>query len=230
MRPLDWLYRPAWLLTATLAAGPVGLVPRPAVAALADAFAGEPGVDLAVELSFRGGYLSPDHALRDEPSPDRVGRERLADAKEEVARGYISRLDDRVVEELVGSLPGLAELERRYRNLLTFRFGDRAGAPDSSGAARVAGARAAEGRAGPADDALTVRLGVDGGGGLLGPRPAVEARLGEWRGRLRYEPTRERFDLDVTRRLSAWIEFGLVGRDSVSGGDSEVAVALTLQF
>jgi hypothetical protein len=228
MRPLDWLYRPGWLLAATLAAGPVGFAPRPAVAALADAFSGESGVDLGVELSFRGGYLSPDHALRDEPSPDRVGRERLADAKEEVARGYINRLDDRLVRELVGSLPGLAELERRYRNLLTFRVGGRAGAPDSGGAAAW-GPPSVQEPAGPADDTLTVRIGLDSGSGVS-PRPGVEARLGEWRGRLRYEPARERFDLDVTRRLSAWLEFGLVGRDSASGGDSEVALAMTLQF
>jgi hypothetical protein len=206
---------PARLASAALAAACLALPAEPARAALAEAFSADPRIDLAVQLSLRGGYLSPEHMLRDEPPPDRVGRERLDDAKADAARSYVRRVDDDLLREATVGLPGLADLERRYEALRTlgvFRVA-RPGAPADAGAG--------------GDDVLTVRLRLDGGS--HGARPGVEARYGEWRGRARYQTGRERLDLDLVRRLSETLEVSLVGSDA-PGAPAEIGVALTLAF
>ncbi len=109
-------------LAGAVVAGVFALTPSAAPAALSDAFSPGPRLDLALELDYRGRYLTAEHVLRDEPPPDRFGQEQLADAKAEVARAYVRGLTDALLDEVVATFPLFETLERRYQQLTTFRL------------------------------------------------------------------------------------------------------------
>ncbi len=217
-----------------LAAGVVAFAPTPAAAAMSDLFPTGRGLDAALELEYRSHYLTADHVARDEPPPDRYGRERLDDAKARVAREQVRLLQDRFVGEVLDSLPHLAELERRLEALTTFRLGGRAGAagsrapageddPAAGGWLRRAAAAPAPAEAG----ALTVRLRI--GTGLDRVAPAVEVARGPLRGRLAFDAARERLELLLVHPLwkSATLEAAGTGGP---GGAAQLRLTVSVPF
>jgi hypothetical protein len=223
---------------ATLAAGAIALTAPAAAAAMSDVFSPGPRLDLAVELDYRSRYLSVDDMEHDAPPPDRFGREQLGDAKARVARHYVQELGNALADEVLESFPGLAEIERRYDELTTFRFFLRKGSAGAGTSPATPGATSTDGRlfrraAAPsrrpeARDPLTVRLRLNGR--LDRFAPAVEVTHGALRGRLSFDTTREWLELTLARRLWKSLEIECTRAESVGGGDSQFRLALTLPF
>lgn len=136
-------------LLVTAAAGVLALTPAAATAALSDAFSPGPRLDLALELDYRGRYLTSEHVLRDEPPPDRLGQEQLADTKDRVAREYVRELTDALFDEMLEIFPLFEAIERRYEALTTFRFfqSDGNGADDGADNAAARSASRPDGAA-----------------------------------------------------------------------------------
>ncbi len=233
------------LYRAALAAGAIALTPSAAAAAMLDVFSPGPRLDLAAELEYRGRYLSIDDMEHDAPPPDRFGREQLGDAKARLARHYVQELGSALADEARETLPGLAELERRYDELTTFRFFPRKGAAGAGASGGAPGAAPTDGglfrrtaagpfrAAGPfgrpeEHDPLTVRFRFDGRMDRFAP--VVEVTHGALRGRLSFDTTRESLELSLARRLWKSLDIECVGIESFGSGSSQFRLALTLPF
>lgn len=212
---------PCTHLQATLAATVILVTPVLATAGVSDVFSPGPRLDLAVELDYRSRYLSVDDLERDAPPPDWLGRERLGDAKARVTREYARMMADRLVGELVESVPLFAELGRHYDRLTTFRFARH----ETAGAGRASdsGDEPPDGPAAP----LTVRLRLNVG--LDRIAPAVEATRGPLRGRLAFEASREQLELTLAGPIWKSLGLELSGAESLGGG-SRLRLAVTLPF
>ncbi len=220
-------------LLAVAAAGVVTLTPAAAAAALRDAFSPGPRLDLALEFDYRGRYLTPEHVLRDEPPPDRIGREQLAEAKEQVAREYVRELTDSLLDEMLETFPIFATLGRRYEALTTFRFftGDaRRGARDGGATPGLFRAFPGGGAVGelPARIPITLRFRLNAG--LDRVSPSVEVMRGILRCRVSFDAARDRLEVLLARRLWKSLDLELVHAEALGGGGSESRLAITLAF
>jgi hypothetical protein len=216
-----------------LATGVLAVTPAAASAAMSEVLGVKPQVDLAVELDYRTRFLSPEHQLREEAPPDRIGRERLDDARERVAREYVRRLTDAVADEMLDSLPFMSRLERRYDRVTTYRLDS----PDPAAAAADGASPdgPSEGR-GPrlelpaaraTDDSTTVRFRLGRG---LTFRPGVEVIRGLLRARLHYSFASQRVELVVGRQVLGNVSVELVGSEGLDRDGSEVRLGLRVAF
>lgn len=71
-----------------------------------------PPVDADLALRYRQQYLSPDAFFEDEPVADRLGRERLAALKEEVAYEQGRELADAALDRILRASPLFVEIAR----------------------------------------------------------------------------------------------------------------------
>ncbi len=233
--------RPCTHLQATLAASVILLAPAGAAAGMSDVFSPGPRLDLAVELDYRSRYLSVDDMERDAPPPDRVGRERLGDAKARVAREYVRMLTDRLAETMLGSVPVRAELERRYDELTTFRVFRsesialaRTGAAgrEQTGRESTSGTGLAVESVAPVErrtaDVLAVRFRLGGGAGRL--TPAVELTHRAFRGRLTFDPFRHLLEVKLSRRLGKSLDLEVMHAESFHSTGSQLRLSISLLF
>ncbi len=150
-------------------------------------------------------------------------------------------LTDRLAEKMLGSVPVLAELERRYDDLTTFRlFRSESIALARTGAAgreqTVGGSTSGRGLAvervapveRPTADWLTVRLRLGGGAGRL--TPAVEMTHRAFRGRVTFDPFQERLEVKLSRRLGSSLDLELTHAESFHGGGSQLRLSISLPF
>jgi hypothetical protein len=226
--------RPKPLWTCIVATGVLAVTPAWASAAMSEVLGVKPHVDLAVELEYRTRFLSPDHQLRDEAPPDRIGRERLDDARERVAREYVRRLTDAVADEMLDSLPFISGLERRYDRATTYRLDRTRPAPaaatdgaSAAGPSDESGPRLELPAARATDVSTTVRFRLGRG---LTLRPGLELIRGRLRARLHYGLASQRAELVVAREVLGNVSLELVGSEGLDRTGSEVRLGLRIPF
>lgn len=205
---------------------------------VAEVFSSPRRIDPAIEIDYRIHFPTPDHLERFEVPADRVGRERVDDARSRVARAYLREITDALADEAVERLPLLAHLQRRYDELTTFRLGE-AGLADatsrvSSGfGRRSVSAALVHDLASPwrrDPETTEVRLRVNGGGLSLSLAPTVEITRGPLRCRVGYRLAGDRLEVALARRLFDRIDLEITGSESMGNAGAQVAVGVRVAF
>ncbi|HEX7124496.1 MAG TPA: hypothetical protein VF406_01810 [Thermodesulfobacteriota bacterium] len=187
-----------------------------------------PPVDADLALRYRQQYLSPDAFFEDEPVADRLGRERLAALKEELAYEQGRELADAALDQVLRASPLFVEIARfeEARRLEEF-FGRPVDAEEPGDLTPEAPApppvpRKVVPRTLPGG--VSVRVGVRIGVTRL--EPAVQVVREPLRTRVAYSVTRDRLESSLGLPLHDRVRVDLV--HTWQTGDGAQAFRLTV--
>ncbi len=186
-------------------------IPPPAPAGLVGLLVHPPSIGADLTIQYRDQYLSPDSFFADDPVADRLGRERLAALKEQVAYEQAREVADLALERVLAASPLFVEIDRfRERRRLAEFFGvpvePEADDPAAAAPAPPPVPRKALDRTLPGG--VSVRFGAKIG--VTRFEPGVQAFRDPIRARVSYSVTRNRLESTLGLRV-----FGPVALDLV---------------
>lgn len=200
-------------------AGVMALAPLPAAASIADVFSPGPRLDLAVELEYRTRFLTSDGPFVNDGPADRIGRERLDDARARVARAYLYGLRHALSDEALDWFPLFRMVEQRYRQYASVEI-----LADGRAAVPLSGAAA------NADPGYSLRFRLNALGDDFDLAPGFELIRGALRWRLAYRPLSERIEMTARRPLMDRVFLDLTTGESLDGRGPDIHLGITLTF